>query len=122
MMHPNVQLRATLLAYVTKLETNAVLNSIDNWHRREHTYFHLSKILNEWNPLVKLYENSLKVLEILRVFQLVPNKMPCNKRSQKPTLAEHGRVELPAPNRAVKMCGQLNPPARDEIREEVREG
>ena len=71
---------------------------------------HLSKILNEWNPLVKLYENSLKVLEILRVFQLVPNKMPCNKRSQKPTLAEHGRVELPAPNSAVKMCGQLNPP------------
>ena len=89
---------------------------------REHTYFHLSKILNEWNPLVKLCENSLKVLEILRVFQLVPNKMPCNKRSQNPTLAEHGSVELPAPNSAVKICGQLNPPARDEIREEVREG
>ena len=89
--------------------------------RREHTYFHLSKILNDWNPLVKLCENSLKVLEILRVFQLVSNKMPCNKRSQKPTLAEHGRVELPAPNSALKMCGQLNPPARDEIEEEVRE-
>ena len=76
-MHPNVQLRATLLAYAAKLETNAVLNSIDYWHKEENTLnFHLGKILNEWNPLVKLYENSLKVLEILRVFQLVPNKMP----------------------------------------------
>ena len=84
--------------------------------------FHLSNILDIRNLLFKLKENLLKVLERLRVFQLVPNKMPCNKRSQKPTLAEHGSVELPAPNSALKMCGQLNPPARDEIEEEVREG
>ena len=87
--------------------------------RREHTYFHLSKILNEWNPLVKLCENSLKVLEILRVS--VGSKQDA-LRSQEPTLAEHGSVELPAPNSAVKICGQLNPPVREEIREEVREG
>ena len=49
-------------------------------------------------------------------------KMPWIKRSEELTLDEQGRVELPAPNSAVKMCGQLNPPARDEIREEVREG
>ena len=49
--------------------------------KEENTHiFHLSSILNERNPLVKLYENSFKVLEKLRVFQLVPNKMPCNKR------------------------------------------
>ena len=34
--------------------------------------FHLDSVLEEGNPLVELQEDSLKVLERLRVFQLVP--------------------------------------------------
>ena len=46
-------MKSHITAHVTELETNAVLNSFDMNSTMSHI-FHLSSVLDKWNPFVKL--------------------------------------------------------------------